>query len=62
MIVLDVGRYDVLALLPLDLLYLKFGRECTLLRSTLSDLIRVERDISFWETFVRGNISKRRHF
>ena len=26
------GRYDVLALLPLDLLYLKFGRECTLLR------------------------------
>ena len=27
-----LGRYDVLALLPLDLLYLKFGRECTLLR------------------------------
>ena len=26
------GRYDVLALLPLDLLYLKFGRQCTLLR------------------------------
>ena len=25
-------RYDVLALLPLDLLYLKFGRQCTLLR------------------------------